>query len=119
MSAKKGINTDVESSPFFTGPVEYKLYVYMYPNGDADGKNTHLSVYVSLLKGKYDAILPWPFSKTVTFTLIDQQENELHANNFVVILTLSPANDCFARPLDSNDGYGFSCFIHLIAIRLS
>ena len=110
-SAKKGINTDVESSPFFTGPVGYKLYVYMYPNGDADGKNTHLSVYVSLLKGKYDAILPWPFSKTVTFTLIDQQENELHANNFVVTLTPGPANDCFARPLDSNDGYGFSRFI--------
>ena len=59
----------------------------MYPNGDSDGKNTHLSVYVSLLKGKYDAILPWPFSKTVTFALIDQQENELHANNFVVMLT--------------------------------
>ena len=110
-SAKKGINTDVESSPFFTGPAGYKLYVYMYPNADADGKNTHLSVYVSLLKGKYDAILPWPFSKTVTFTLIDQQENELHANNFVVILTPGPANDCFARPLDSNDGYGFSRFI--------
>ena len=83
----------------------------MYPNGDADGKNTHLSVYVSLLKGKYDAILPWAFSKTVTFTLIDQQENELHANNVVVILTPGPANDCFARPLDSNDGYGFSRFI--------
>ena len=110
-SAKKGINTDVESSPFFTGPAGYKLYVYMYPNGDADGKNTHLSVYVSLLKVKYDAILPWPFSKTVTFTLIDQQENELNANNFVVILTPGPANDCFARPLDSNDGYGFSRFI--------
>ena len=110
-SAKKGINTDVESSPFFTGPVGYKLCVCISPNGDGDGKNTHLSVYISLPKGKYDAILPWPFSKAVTFTLIDQQENELNANNVARIFTPDPANARFARPSDSNGGYGFSLFI--------
>ena len=110
-SAKKGINTDVESSPFFTGPVGYKLCVFIYPNGNDDGRNTHLSVYICLLKGKYDAILPWPFSKTVTFTLIDQQENELHAKNFIMMFTPDPASASFARPLDSDGGYGFPCFI--------
>ena len=110
-SAKKGINTDVESSPFFTGPVGYKLCVFINPNGDGDGKNTHLSVYISLLKGKYDAILPWPFSKAVTFTLIDQQENELNAIHVARMFTPDPANDCFARPSDSNGGWGFPLFI--------
>ena len=112
-SAKKGINTVLDNPPFFTGPVGYKLFVSIYPNGHGDGSNTHLSVYVRLLKGKYDAILPWPLSKTVSFTLIDQQENELHANNYVLMFTPDPANDCFARPVkDSNDaGYGFPFFI--------
>ncbi|CAH3026912.1 unnamed protein product, partial [Porites evermanni] len=111
-SAKKGINTDVESSPFFTGPVGYKLCVSIYPNGYGDGKNTHFSVYICLLKGKYDAILPWPFTKTVTFTLIDQQENELNANNFAMFFTPNPANASFARPVqDCNDEWGFCRFI--------
>ena len=111
-SAKKGIKTDVDSPPFFTGPVGYKLFVFIYPNGDGDGSNTHLSVYISLLKGKYDAILPWPFTKTVTFTLIDQQENELLAKNVVMMFTPDTANACFARPTnDSNSGRGFRHFI--------
>ena len=113
-SAKKGLKPDVEiSPPFFTGPVGYKLFVYIYPNGDRDRRNTHLSVYISLMKGTYDAILPWPFRKTMTFTLIDQQENELNANNVARIFTPDPANPGFARPLDSNSGpgYGFPLFI--------
>ena len=111
-SAKKGIKTDVASTPFFTGPVGYKLFVFIYPNGDGDERNPHLSVYISLLKGKYDAILPWPFTKTVTFTLIDQQENELLAKNVVMMFTPDTANACFARPTnDSNSGHGFRDFI--------
>lgn len=117
-SAKKGINTGVDSPPFFTGPVGYKLHVFINPNGDGDGRNTHLSVYISLLKGKFDALLPWPFRKTVTFTLIDQQENELHANNYVLMFTPDPANACFARPgKNSNDGWGFSRFISHAQLR--
>ena len=61
-----------------------------------------MSVYISLLKGTYDAILPWPFRKTMIFTLIDQQENELNANNVARIFTPDSANPGFARPLDSN-----------------
>ena len=72
-----------------------------------------MSVYISLLKGTYDPILPWPFRKTMTFTLIDQQENELNANNVARMFTPDPANPGFARPLDSNSGpgYGFPLFI--------
>ena len=111
-SAKKGINTEVDSPPFFTGPVGYKLCVFIYPNGDDEGWNTHLSVYVSILRGKYDAILTWPFRKTVTFTVIDQQENELYANNVADMFIPDPANANFARPVkDSNDGYGFPHFM--------
>ena len=52
----------------------YKLKVLICPNGIGDAKNTHLSVYIIIMKGEYDAILPWPFNEKVKFTLIDQQD---------------------------------------------
>ena len=51
------------------------------------------------MKGKYDAISPWPFKKKVTFTLIDQEEDLLKREN--VVGKLAPDNDIpgtFSRP---------------------
>jgi len=35
------------------------------------------------MKGEYDALLPWPFNKKVTFTLIDQDEDLLKRKKVV------------------------------------
>ena len=58
------------------------------PNGFRSGENTHLSVYIVVMKGEYDALLPWPFNKKVTFTLIDQDEDLLKRKK--VVAELSP-----------------------------
>ena len=58
----------------------------MYPNGTGVGQNTHISLYLTILRGKYDAVLAWPFRKTVTLTLIDQEENMMHKKNCVQTL---------------------------------
>jgi len=34
-----------------------------------------MSAVISVMKGEYDALLPWPFNKSVKLTLIDQQED--------------------------------------------
>lgn len=109
--AKRGLETEIESGYFFTGPNGYKLRVLMYPNGCSAGKNTHISVYLYILRGKYDAALPWPFRKTVTFTLIDQRS--MHRQNYVQTLSCDGGSDkVFARPVSfSNSGYGFPAFI--------
>lgn len=77
--AQKKDETEIESDPFYTNTETecygYKLKVIVCPNGDGDGEKTHLSVYIVIMKGEYDAILPWPFSKKVKFTLIDQEED--------------------------------------------
>ena len=52
-----------------------KLRRYIYPNGSGDGKNTHLSVFVAVIKGEYYALLRWPFDKKVKLTLINQQDD--------------------------------------------
>ncbi len=110
--AKRGRNTEIKSGYFFTGPNGYKLMLCMNPNGNGPGKNTHISVYLFILRGKYDAVLPWPFEKTVTFTLIDQQENEWHRESYVQTLSCDDDSDTFARPVtDSSPGYGFPTFI--------
>lgn len=44
-------------------------------------RGKHLSVFVCICKGEYDALLLWPFSHRVTFTLVDQcQDPEARRN---------------------------------------
>ena len=111
--AKRGRDTVISSGAFFTGPNGYKLMLDMYPNGDDEGKNKHVSLYLIILRGKYDALLPWPFRKTVTLTLIDQEENLMYKENYVMTIPCNKCNsDAFARPVtDSNIGHGFPTFI--------
>lgn len=37
----------------------------MYLNGDGAGKGTHMSLFFVVMKGDYDALLPWPFRHKV------------------------------------------------------
>ena len=65
------------------------------------------------MRGKYDAILLWPFRRTVTFRLIDQQENPDYREDVVKDLDLSDDDsDALLRPrTEENSGYGFPKFI--------
>ena len=64
--AKQGRNAKVHSTSFYTAPFGYKLKLSVKPNGDGSGKNTHLSVFVILMKGEYDGMLLWPFNRPVS-----------------------------------------------------
>ena len=41
-------------------------------NGHKDGRGTHISIFMEIQPGEYDALLPWPFSHKVNITLLDQ-----------------------------------------------
>ena len=80
--AKAKIKEVVESDPFYTD--RYKLKVLVRPNGiPLFGFNRCLSVGIVVMEGEYDAMLPWPFNRKVTFTLIDQQEDPEKRENVV------------------------------------
>ncbi|XP_068718089.1 TNF receptor-associated factor 4-like [Montipora capricornis] len=111
--AKTGKVDKIESDPFYTSEGGYKVTLRLYPNGHLSEKNTHLSIYLTIMKGDFDSILKWPFAKRVTFTLIDQQEN---ANDRKNITRTIPGNQdkgaWNSRPLrESGVWKGLSAFV--------
>ena len=81
----------------------------LYLNGDGSGQGDHASLFFALLKGDYDDVLQWPFSKRVSFTLVDQ-------SNMTKDITYSFDPDkgpSFQRPKDaSNIAFGCPLFVH-------
>ena len=110
--AKAKENKMLESVPFYTKRYGYKLKVKCNPNGQNSGKRTHLSVYIAIMKGEYDAILDWPFKKQVRFTLIDQQEDPVERENVVKRVTLGDHPENGTRPINEvNKSRGYAEFI--------
>ena len=108
--AKIGEETILESSPF--DRYGYKCKIRIYPNGFDSGENTHLSVFLVIMKGEYDATLTWPFHKKMTCTLIDQQENEHNRENIVESFFSGPKLSSYARPVEKeNIGRGLAKFV--------
>ena len=111
------INSDEESaifsSSFYTSQYGYKLKLKAYLNGRDRGRGTHLSLYIIIMKGDYDALLDWPYNMKVTFYLLDQSDERQHRSH-----TLSPnlsmpnIKVVFNRPKGKeNLGIGNPCFV--------
>jgi len=110
--AKSGEVTEIKSAPFYDHG--YKFRLSLDANGHGTGKDTHLSIFFHLMKGEYDAILPWPFCKKMTFTLVDQQEDLNDRENFAVTFTADKekCKRSFKRPVEEeNSGWGFPKFV--------
>ena len=79
-----------ESNEFYTGCYGYKLKVKLsldYRRGPSS--DWTFKIGVVLMKGEYDDILPWPFSKKITVTLIDQNEDLKERKNITKYLSPS------------------------------
>ena len=71
------------SPPFYSEPGGYKLCLRIDPNGMLEGKESHLSVWVYVMKGKFDDSLKWPFSGKVTVQLLNWVADRGHIQNIV------------------------------------
>lgn len=103
----------LSSAPFHTGRCGYKMAAKIYLNGDGEGRGTHVSLYVFLIPGDFDALLSWPFRQTVTLSVLDQSGA---GNHHSLSFRPDPASKSFQRPAaESASGVavGFSCFISL------
>ena len=63
------------------------MCLQVYPNGNDEGRGTHVSVYVSILPGEFDDILPWPFCGYVTVHLVNQRRGKTHFHRTVELNT--------------------------------
>lgn len=104
---------EICSPPFSSSPYGYRLMATLFLNGNGSGEGSHLSVYIKLLPGEYDSLLKWPFSHTVSFTLVDQSTNPEKACNIVESFVPDPAWKNFQRPSREPDtlGFGFPRFV--------
>ena len=101
----------IEGDPFYTSPHGYKMKMTVYLNEIRELLKDHLGVYIWVMKSDHDAILSWPFKKKLTFTLIDQQDNEEERKN--IVHTMTPTGqDNFKRPIEKeNEGWGCANFV--------
>ena len=52
----------------------YKMCIRIDANGQGDGKGTHVSLFVYMMKGEFDSHLKWPFQGEITVELVNQKE---------------------------------------------
>ena len=130
----KGVSTKLEearnsdglelvSLPFYTSERGYKLQASLFMGGNGGGEDTHMSIYIKVLPGEFDAILNWPFRHTISFTLLDQNPDRNSAVNIVESFIPDPSWPNFAREckVDTPDqlGFGFPKFVphSMLALR--
>ncbi|CAF0864943.1 unnamed protein product [Adineta ricciae] len=70
--ARSERHASIYSPIFYTSTTGYKMRARLDMNGFDSARATHMSVFLILLKGDYDAELTWPFTLSVTFCLYDQ-----------------------------------------------
>ena len=104
-----GKTTALHSAPSFTDKYGYKFCARLYLNGDGMGKGTHVSLFFVLMKSEFDNLLPWPFSKTVTFTLLNQDNSE---KNVKESFNADVKSSSFKRPIKHmNIAFGCRFFV--------
>ncbi|XP_042311167.1 TNF receptor-associated factor 3-like [Sceloporus undulatus] len=93
--AKAGKRRSIYSPAFATHTFGYHLCVRLYPDGDGIGQGGHLSLFLTLAKGPYDDILPWPFRQKVTFFLLDPKRKK---SPIIETFLPDPHSDSFHQP---------------------
>jgi hypothetical protein len=104
-----GNESVITSPPFYTSPDGYKMCVRLYLNGNGIGQSTHISIFLILMRGDYDAILKWPFDFQIIFGLYDLTNQ---TNHIIESFQSDGGSICFQRPLgEMNIATGLDKFI--------
>ncbi|XP_065916908.1 paramyosin-like [Dysidea avara] len=75
---KKSCKVYWYSDSFYTHHKGYRMILYIIPAGYSDGRGTHLSVGLVLMKGPYDDQLRWPLKGHCEVKLLNQISNSEH-----------------------------------------
>ena len=97
------------SESFYTHPEGYRMYVTINADGFQSGKCTHVSVYVSVARGKFDYSLKWPFRGNIIVKLINQKNDVESYKHTISFNDKTP--DEYAGGEKSSIGWGLDKFI--------
>ena len=92
---------------------------HVYANGSSSGADTHVSVYVCLMRGEHDDKLNWPFQGDITIQLLNQKRDQEHVE---YTIHFNDASGCAARVTSREraaKGFGISRFISHTAVKVS
>ena len=108
---------DWYSEPFLAFNEGYQVCLRVYADGFGDGKGTHLSVFLHLMKGAHDDNLEqsghWPLRGTFVIELLNQLSDKDHHSQKIVFNTHTD-DDNTKRVIKGNRaiaGWGFHQFI--------
>ncbi|CAF1005531.1 unnamed protein product [Adineta steineri] len=99
--------------PFSLDPVKIITSKYGYPFtirlcSTNESNRDYLSIFLTLHRGKYDNLIPYPFKYNIHFILWDQSNQQ---NHIEYILKPDANSSSFARPIqEKNDEYGIIKF---------
>ncbi|CAF1083621.1 unnamed protein product [Didymodactylos carnosus] len=113
--ARSDIHPYINSPPFFSSPVGYKMKVTLYLNGDGEAHCKYMSLYFMIMQGEFDSILHWPFNFGVTFCLIDQSNQQRHITE--TFYPDSKSVVCHRPRSDTNEAIGIQKFCSLDSLR--
>ncbi|GFR65802.1 TNF receptor-associated factor 2 [Elysia marginata] len=112
---------DFVDSPAFTigGSIGYKLRMRIFPDGNGAAKSKAISLYMNLVPGACDDLLPWPFEADVHFLLIDFKDFKHHKSAYTRLLKSEPS--CSKPPVNghvpSQPGFGVDSLITVGEMR--
>ena len=71
------------SPAFYTHPLGYRLCAEVDANGAGLAECTHVSLFLHVLRGPFDAELTWPFRGSVTVQLLNERRDGGHHEKVV------------------------------------
>ncbi|XP_065902702.1 TNF receptor-associated factor 4-like [Dysidea avara] len=97
-----------QGEPFFSQPNGgYKMSLSVLPAGNGDGKGTHMSVYLCLMKDHaYDGGLTWPLWGKFEVKLLNQISDCEHYSGIVLFSDGIP-HIAASRVIDGDNGVGW------------
>ncbi|KAL6727868.1 hypothetical protein Aduo_009707 [Ancylostoma duodenale] len=115
--AKSGTRPTIHSEPFVSGRHGYKFVASACLFGDGQYRGKYLAVYVTLVRGKYDPLLDWPFDHVVCITLLDQNPEagkRCDISYWVDPKKIKEKTEFLQKPLtDKNGSFGAQTFCRL------
>ena len=110
-AAKRQQNFGSVQSGSFYSRYRYKMKLFVHLNEAPCGFAGYMGVYINLMKGDLDGCLDWPFTKRVSFVLVDQQDNCWERQNETCVLVPAGEEE-FRRPQQfENGGVGYNRFV--------